>query len=99
MHQVEPMTNDRLRVRRDFLRMDPVVRARHIAEALSEITDMIVDNSPASEILERIDACAWMIEWAVPLEEPAYQAQLVGLQSRLSGLRRELTGFSGFSED
>ncbi len=78
--------------------MDPVVRARQIAEALSEITDMIVDNSPAPEILERIDACAWMIEWAVPLEEPAYQAQLVGLQSRLSGLRRELTGLQDFQD-
>ena len=93
------MTYDRIRARREFLRLDPVVRVRQIAESLSDITELIVENQPAAETLERIDACAWMIEWAVPHEEPAIQAQLVELQSRLSGLRRELTGLSGFSED
>ena len=85
------MTIDRLRARREFLRLDPVGRVQEIAEALSEIADLIVDNRPAAETLERIDACAWLIEWAVPHEEPAIQAQLVELQTRLSGLRRELT--------
>lgn len=85
------MTNDRIRARREFLRLEPVVRARQIAEALSDITELIVENQPAAGTLERIDACAWMIEWAVPHEEPAIQAELVELQTRLSSLRLKLT--------
>lgn len=85
------MSTDRTRTRRDFLRLDPVVRVRQIAESLAGIRDMIVDNSAPEDVLERIDACAWMIEWAVPHEEPALQADLVELQSRLSSLRLKLT--------
>ena len=79
------MTN-RTKARRDFLRADPAARIQRIAEGLGAIRD-------------RIDECAWMIEWAVPHEPPASQVELVELQSRLSELKRELTGFSGFSED
>lgn len=89
-NRVEPMTNDRVRARREFLRLDPVVRVRQIAESLSAITDLIVDNGESKNVLERIDACAWMIEWAVPHEEPAIQAELVELQTRLNSLRRKL---------
>ena len=92
------MTNDRVRARREFLRLDPVVRVRQIAESLSAITDLIVQNQETTEIFERIDACAWMIEWAVPHEEPAVQAQLVELQTRLSRLRRDLTDLRTMTE-
>lgn len=92
------MTNDRVRARREFLRLEPVVRVRQIAETLSAITDLIVQNQETTEIFERIDACAWMIEWAVPHEEPAVQAQLVELQARLGGLRKELSGLCKLHE-
>ncbi len=79
------MTN-RTQARRDFLRADPAARIQRIAECLAAIRN-------------RIDDCAWMIEWTVPHEPPASQVELVELQSRLSELKRELTGLSGFSED
>ena len=77
---------NRMHARRDFLRADPAARIQRIAEGLAAIRD-------------RIDECAWMIEWAVPHEPPASQVELVELQSRLSEMKSELTGFTGFSED
>ncbi len=76
---------NRMHARRDFLRADPAARIQRIAEGLAAIRD-------------RIDECAWMIEWAVPHEPPASQVELVELQSRLSEMRRELTGSQDFQD-
>jgi len=77
---------DRARERREFLRLDPPDRLRRIDGGLDDIR-------------ERIDACAWMLEWAVPHEDPSRQAQLVELQAQLGGLKRSLQGLQAFWTD
>jgi hypothetical protein len=82
--------NDRTAARKAFLLASSPDRLRRLARSVAEAGDGLVDGRAAGDAAERIDESVWMIEWAVPYEEPDVQAELVELQAVLVRWRNDL---------